>query len=189
MEADATAIAMPEQQVVAVHDDAGMAVAEHVPMPAIDAAPIEGEAPVVSAIVDTVDADGTLDSAEEKRLKRMRRNRESAAQSRNRKKAYVDTLEADIRALKTTINQLNQENYELRKEQARLTGGPEPAQPEAIAIMTPVEGHAGLEQPMATAVDGVGVAMDGPALAVAAVEATTAVHDPYAVSEAVPAPL
>ena len=60
-------------------------VAEHVPMPAIDAAPIEEGAPVVSAIVDTVvDADGTLDSAEEKRLKRMRRNRESAAQSRNR---------------------------------------------------------------------------------------------------------
>ena len=35
------------------------------------------------------------DSAEEKRLKRMRRNRESAAQSRNRKKQYVDSLESD----------------------------------------------------------------------------------------------
>lgn len=186
MEADAIA-AMPEQHVVAVHDDASMAVAEHVPMPAIDAAPIEEGAPVVSAIVDTVvDADGTLDSAEEKRLKRMRRNRESAAQSRNRKKAYVDTLEADIRALKTTINQLNQENYELRKEQARLTGGPEPAAPEAIAIMTPVEGVHGslVDEPITTHVaDGV-VQQE-----VAAVATTTAAHEHYAVPEPVAAPL
>jgi hypothetical protein len=83
--------------------------------------------------------ESSLDTTEEKRLKRMRRNRESAAQSRNRKKQYVDSLESEIRALKSTINNLTSENYELRREHARLTGAPPPVAPEAIAVLAPVD--------------------------------------------------
>lgn len=83
--------------------------------------------------------EGPNDTAEEKRLKRMRRNRESAAQSRNRKKQYVDSLESEIRQLKTTISGLTSENYELKKEQARMQGLPPPPPPEPIAMLAPVD--------------------------------------------------
>ena len=46
------------------------------------------------------DLDADTDSAEDKRLKRMRRNRESAAMSRHRKKQYVEDLEAQVAFLK-----------------------------------------------------------------------------------------
>ena len=66
---------------------------------------------------------------EEKKQKRMRRNRESAAQSRNRKKQYVEKLEGDVRQLKAHVNQLSELNYELRREHAKLTGNAEPEHP------------------------------------------------------------
>ena len=67
----------------------------------------------------TIGADPNLssDAAEEKRLKRMRRNRESAAQSRNRKKQYVEELEAQVQQLEDAVNGLHNENCELRREQ------------------------------------------------------------------------
>jgi len=70
----------------------------------------------------------------------MRRNRESAAQSRNRKKQYVDSLESEIKNLKAQINHLTNENYELRREHSRLTGAPPPMAPaEAISMLAPVD--------------------------------------------------
>jgi len=109
------------------------------------------EGVVAEAVVQTLPAtselgdeneEGALDTAEEKRLKRMRRNRESAAQSRNRKKQYVDSLESEIRQLKSTINNLPSENYELRREHARLIGAPPPIAPEAPAVLAPVDAPA-----------------------------------------------
>ena len=92
--------------------------------------------PMAVASVDT--AEGSLDSAEEKRLKRMRRNRESAAMSRNRKKQYVEELEARVAALNETVQSLHSENFELRREHARLQGKPMPTAPTAVAVMAPV---------------------------------------------------
>ena len=68
------------------------------------------------------DSYAAADSAEEKRLKRMRRNRESAAQSRNRKKQYVEELESQVRALESQVGVLHRENIDLRREHSRLTG-------------------------------------------------------------------
>jgi hypothetical protein len=56
------------------------------------------------------EGDGSGDPLEQKRLKRMRRNRESAAMSRNRKKAYIEELEAKVAALKASVHQLQSEN-------------------------------------------------------------------------------
>lgn len=77
------------------------------------------------------------DSAEEKRLKRMRRNRESAAQSRNRKKQYVEELEAQVRHLEETVNGLHAENFELRREHARMTGQPFTSTPPVLLQSLP----------------------------------------------------
>lgn len=62
------------------------------------------------------DGDGSGDPLEQKRLKRMRRNRESAAMSRNRKKAYIEELEAKVAALKASVHQLQSENHTLKQE-------------------------------------------------------------------------
>ena len=86
------------------------------------------------------DAAGPTDSAEEKRLKRMRRNRESAAQSRNRKKQYVEELEAQVRHLEETVSGLHSENFELRREHARLMGQPVPSAPPPL-VLTPPQGY------------------------------------------------
>jgi len=91
----------------------------------------------------TVAGDNSGDSQEEKRLKRMRRNRESAAMSRNRKKQYVEELEATVASLKDTVQNLHSENFELRREHARLTGQPMPEPPPtAVAVLTPLEAPA-----------------------------------------------
>ena len=62
------------------------------------------------------EGDGSGDPLEQKRLKRMRRNRESAAMSRNRKKAYIEELEAKVAALKASVQQLQSENQTLKQE-------------------------------------------------------------------------
>jgi len=56
----------------------------------------------------------------------MRRNRESAAQSRNRKKQYVEELESQVKTLEEQVTALHQENVDLRREHARLLGQPFP---------------------------------------------------------------
>ena len=92
----------------------------------VDTAALLGSGPASTHSTDsTIGADHSDnnnhgDSAEEKRLKRMRRNRESAAQSRNRKKQYVEELEAQVRQLEDTVNALQGENFELRREHARV---------------------------------------------------------------------
>mmetsp|Transcript_41149 Transcript_41149/g.99811 ORF Transcript_41149/g.99811 Transcript_41149/m.99811 type:complete len:476 (+) Transcript_41149:578-2005(+) len=70
-----------------------------------------------------------LDPNEEKRLKRMRRNRESAAMSRNRKKMYVEELEARVVELTANVHQLQQQNAALQQENAALRAGSPLAQP------------------------------------------------------------
>ena len=57
---------------------------------------------------------------EEKHLKRMRRNRESAAMSRTRKKCYIEELEAKVARLTETVNALQSENMTLQHERAKL---------------------------------------------------------------------
>ena len=61
------------------------------------------------------EGEGGGDPLEEKRMKRMRRNRESAAMSRNRKKAYIEELEAKVAALKASVQQLQSENQTLKQ--------------------------------------------------------------------------
>jgi len=68
--------------------------------------------------------EGSGDPADEKRLKRMRRNRESAAMSRNRKKAYVEELEAKVAALSQTLQTLQAENRALKQECANYLAEP-----------------------------------------------------------------
>lgn len=76
---------------------------------------------------DSGDGGDPSETAEEKRLRRMRRNRESAAVSRNRKKQYVEELEAHVACLNHAVRTLKHENAELRRECERLGGNPLPA--------------------------------------------------------------
>ena len=66
------------------------------------------------------EGEGSGDPLEQKRLKRMRRNRESAAMSRNRKKAYIEELEAKVAALKASVHQLQSENWTLKQESSSV---------------------------------------------------------------------
>ena len=70
--------------------------------------------------VELTEGEGQMDPLEEKRLKRMRRNRESAAMSRNRKKAYIEELEAKVAALSNSVQQLQSENWTLKQECALI---------------------------------------------------------------------
>merc|ERR1719378_1643258 len=60
------------------------------------------------------DAEAGMEPAEAKPMKRMRRNRESAAMSRERKKAYIEELELKLASLNSTVEQLRCENEALR---------------------------------------------------------------------------
>lgn len=64
--------------------------------------------------------DANMDPTEEKRLKRMRRNRESAAMSRNRKKAYIEELESKVKSLGSSLSLLQSENWALKQENTAL---------------------------------------------------------------------
>merc|ERR1719155_401698 len=99
------------------------------------------DGPNPAAMVDALDGsttapteelsldDSAMDPAEAKRVKRMRRNRESAAMSRERKKQYIETLEQKVASLQETVKKLRAENHALR------SGG------------TPVEGESGADLP------------------------------------------
>uniref|UniRef100_A0A7S0NNZ0 BZIP domain-containing protein n=1 Tax=Calcidiscus leptoporus TaxID=127549 RepID=A0A7S0NNZ0_9EUKA len=69
---------------------------------------------------DDLEAGSCNDPAEEKRLKRMRRNRESAAMSRNRKKAYIEELETKVTSLTSMVQALQSENWALKEENNAL---------------------------------------------------------------------
>jgi hypothetical protein len=71
---------------------------------------------------DDMDLDANMDPAEAKRVKRMRRNRESAAMSRERKKQYIEELETKLAALTSTVQQLRAENEALRAGRTPLEG-------------------------------------------------------------------
>ena len=69
----------------------------------------------------------SLDSAmeepwdmEDKHLRRMKRNRESAALSRSRKKQYVEELLAKVQELDATVHALQRENAQLKRDCASL---------------------------------------------------------------------
>jgi hypothetical protein len=64
----------------------------------------------------------STDPSEAKRQKRMRRNRESAAMSRERKKAYIEQLESKLSELSALASQLRNENDALRNGRAPLEG-------------------------------------------------------------------
>ena len=66
--------------------------------------------------VDREDEEG--EGVDAKRQKRMRRNRESAAMSRERKKKHIDELEHKLAMLSSTVATLQAENDALR---SRLT--------------------------------------------------------------------
>ena len=72
--------------------------------------------------VELTEGEGQMDPLEEKRLKRMRRNRESAAMSRERKKAYIEQLESKLSELSALASQLRSENDALRNGRAPLEG-------------------------------------------------------------------
>lgn len=83
--------------------------------------PDEGCSDVECGNSPMLDSQGQpLDPNEEKRLKRMRRNRESAAMSRNRKKMYIEELEARVVELSASVQQLEQQNEALKQENAAL---------------------------------------------------------------------
>lgn len=80
--------------------------------------PTKRALPIDEPVVD----DSSLDPAEAKRIKRMRRNRESAAMSRERKKAYIEELETKLAQLAATVQELQTENDVLRSGRASLEG-------------------------------------------------------------------
>jgi len=90
-----------------------------------------------SQVGDAGADDGVGESAEDKRLKRMRRNRESAAMSRNRKKQYVEELEAQVASLNETVRSLQTENFDLRRECARARGPMSASSPPPLPLPSP----------------------------------------------------
>ena len=74
---------------------------------------------------------------DEKRLKRMRRNRESAALSRSRKKAYVEELETKVEELQGALQALQAENARLLHERARQSALTAVQPPAATADVGP----------------------------------------------------
>ena len=61
------------------------------------------------------DMDAGVDAVTAKRLKRMQRNRVSAASSRERKRQHIENLEGKVKELSAELEELRQENEQLRK--------------------------------------------------------------------------
>ena len=61
------------------------------------------------------EAEGGLDPAAAKRLKRMQRNRVSAASSRERKRQHIEGLERQVAELSRELAELRQGNEDLRR--------------------------------------------------------------------------
>ena len=81
----------------------------------------------------------SMDPSEAKRQKRMRRNRESAAMSRERKKAYIEQLESKLSELSAMASTLRSENDALRNGRAPLEGSAPVAVPSSVLVPAPAE--------------------------------------------------
>ena len=79
---------------------------------------------------DSSGEDCTVDAATMKRLKRMQRNRVSAASSRERKRAHIEGLEHKVATLNQLLQQLQQENAMLRKTYGALSDSAERVTPD-----------------------------------------------------------
>lgn len=113
------------------------AAAEH---DAADAAPAANFLPPVAVMATAEEIPGTIHQEDpaDKAMKRKEANRASAATSRKRKLQATENLQAENNSLRETATRLQQENYELRKEIARLTGAAEPAAPDPIPLPVPI---------------------------------------------------
>ena len=88
---------------------------------------------------DNLDLDDSKDPSEAKRQKRMRRNRESAAMSRERKKAYIEQLESKLSELSAMASSLRSENDALRSGRAPLEGSALVSEPSSVLVSAPTE--------------------------------------------------
>ena len=89
---------------------AALPVAPALIMPSMGTHATMGEAEDVEQAL----SEGFDDSAEDKHLRRMRRNRDSAALSRHRKKQHVENLESQVASLQEAVRSLIAQNQELR---------------------------------------------------------------------------
>ena len=114
------------------------------------------------AVLTIVKVEGSEDGdgdemSEDKRLKRMRRNRESAAMSRNRKKLYVEELETQVASLHEQMRSLQEQNFELRRACARARGSsledpPPPPPPPPLPATESAAASGGMSLAASTAV-------------------------------------
>lgn len=120
---------------------------------------VGGVAPEVGAPTAVEPEDGdAADSSDDKQATRKKRNRESAALSRDRKKRQVEELEAQVNALQVMKRQLTEESLALRTQVATLKGVPVESRRsprltclEAPAVSVAVEGGgAGLQTAVET---------------------------------------
>jgi hypothetical protein len=89
---------------------AALPVAPALNMPSMGTHATVGEA----EDLEQAPSEGFDDSAEDKHLRRMRRNRDSAALSRHRKKQHVENLESQVASLQEAVRSLIAQNQELR---------------------------------------------------------------------------
>lgn len=86
----------------------------------------------------SIDLDPNMDPQEAKRVKRMKRNRESAAMSRERKKLYIEELETKLAALNATVQRLQAENEALRSGRAPLEGATPATDKDSSDVLPPL---------------------------------------------------
>jgi len=79
-----------------------------------------------------------MDPQEAKRVKRMKRNRESAAMSRERKKLYIEELETKLAALNSTVQRLQAENESLRSGRPPLEGAAPATEKDSSDVLPPL---------------------------------------------------
>jgi len=86
----------------------------------------------------SIDLDPNMDPQEAKRVKRMKRNRESAAMSRERKKLYIEELETKLNALNSTVQRLQAENESLRSGRPPLEGAALATDTDSCDVLPPL---------------------------------------------------